>query len=259
MIRSALAASALIAGPASAAADPAKYIRAELIAETIAPGPGSGSLIGIRMTPRSGWHGYWSNAGDSGFAPSVRWTAPKGVTFGPLLHPAPSLLTVSGLTSFVHDGPHVLVARVTVPRSVQPGTKLPISAAVRWAACTATQCVPLRATLKLALTVGDGAPGNDARELRAAVRKLPRAAPVGRMIVGDKFLRLKLPRSLRLDPRRTRFFPDTNGALDVAATRSAQSGGAIVLSAPRRGAVPRTLSGVVGDGRSAYRLTFVRA
>jgi len=258
MMRVALALLVLAAGPATAAADPAKYIRAELIAASAAPRPGSTILVGIRMTPRPGWHGYWSNPGESGFAPSVRWSAPPGVSFGPLLHPAPTLLKVSGMTSFVHESSHVLVARMTVPRTFARGRRIPLSAGVNWAACSATQCVSLRATLKLNLIAGGGGPSAQAGALRAAATKLPRAAPNGKLAVAGKFVRLRLPASLRLDSRRTRFFPYANGAFDTAAGRAVSSAGAIVISAPRRGTSSRSLRGVVSDGRSAYRLTFVR-
>ncbi|MEO7634294.1 MAG: protein-disulfide reductase DsbD domain-containing protein, partial [Sphingomicrobium sp.] len=222
----------MIAGPAGAAADPAKYIRAELIAESAVPRPGSSMVIGIRMIPRSGWHGYWSNPGESGFAPSVRWTAPTGVTVGPLLHPAPSLLKVGGLTSFVHEGPHILLARVSIPRSAARGTNLPLSATVTWAACTATQCVPLRTTLKLDLIAGSGTPGTSAAALRAAVRKLPRPAPQGRMTVAGDRVRLQLPPLLHIDPRQTRFFPETG--VFAGASGATLHNGAIVIDASRR-------------------------
>lgn len=171
-----VAASLLLAAASPAAgADPAKYLPAQLIVESMRPQPGSTLLVGLKMSPRPGWHGYWSDPGESGFAPRVRWSAPAGVTLGPLLHPAPSVLKVGGLTSFVHRGPHVLLARMTVARAVRHGSSIPLVARVDWAACSATQCVPLHATLKLVLTAGDGAPGPEAATLRAAKRKLPRA------------------------------------------------------------------------------------
>lgn len=258
MMRVALVLLVLAAGPATSAANPAKYIRADLIAASAAPRAGSTILVGIRMTPRPGWHGYWSNPGESGFAPSVRWSAPHGVSFGPLLHPAPTLLKVSGLTSFVHESSHVLVVRMTLPRTFARGRRMPVSAAVNWAACSATQCVPLRATLKLNLTVGGGAPSAQSSALQRAARQLPRAAPTGKLAVDGRSIRLRLPTSVRLDPRRTRFFPSSNGSFDTVAGIAATSGRALVISAPLRGPYPRSLSGVVSDGRSAYRLTFVR-
>lgn len=256
-MRISLAALVVVAGPA-AAADPAKYIAAELIAESATPRPGTTVLIGFRMTPKPGWHGYWSNPGESGFAPNSRWKAPTGVTLGPLLHPAPTLLRVSGMSSFVHQGPHVLLARMTIARRIAPGTSLPIVVALNWAACTATQCVPLHATLRLNLTAGDGAKGPNAAALQVAARKLPRPAPAGTFTIVGKTVRLHLPPSIRLDPRRVRFFPDATSAFDAAASRAVIKGQALVISAPLRGALSGTISGVASDGRSACHLTFVR-
>ncbi|MEO8176803.1 MAG: protein-disulfide reductase DsbD domain-containing protein [Sphingomicrobium sp.] len=253
-----LAALALIfVADTASAADPAKYINAELIAESAVPRPGSTILIGIRMTPRPGWHGYWSNPGDSGLAPSVRWTAPAAVTIGPLLHPAPTLLSVGGMSSFVHAGPHVLLAHLNVARSVAPGTAIPATGLVNWAACTASQCVPLHATLTLELIAGDGAKGADAAALQAAARKVPRSAPAGTWASDGKTMRLELPAALRLDLHRARFFPDDNGVFDAAAARVEAKNGAIAISGPQLGANPGTVRGVVSDGRLFYRLAFV--
>ena len=255
----ALAALPLIAlGSASFAADPARYMTAELIAASPTPAPGSSILIGIRMTPRPGWHGYWSNPGDSGIAPTVRWSAPKGVTFGPLLHPAPTLLTADGMSSFVHEGRHVLLSRLAIARSIAAGTAIPITAALSWAACTATQCVPLHATLSLQLTAGDGARGPDWRELNAAAAKLPRQAPGGSFVVEGRSLRLLVPGSLKLDPSTVHLFADEPGVFHTAVARAAGIGGVISITAPAPESVPPSISGVLSDGRNSYRLSFDR-
>jgi len=237
---------------AAARADPARYMDAQLVAGTLSPKPGSTVLVGFRFTPKPGWHGYWSNPGDSGIAPTVRWTAPEGVSFGRLLHPAPTLISADGVSSFVHDGPHVLLSRMTVGRSIAPGTPIPVKADLSWAACTATQCVPLRATFTLDLVVGDGRNGANAAVLQAAARKLPRAVTAGTFVVEDSRLRLQLPESLSLNASATRFFPDESGHFDAAA----QTSGKGVISVPMRVKAPGSLSGVVSDGRRSYRLTF---
>ena len=36
----------------------------------------------------------------------IKWEATPGLRFGPLLHPAPTLLKVAGITSYVHAGEH---------------------------------------------------------------------------------------------------------------------------------------------------------
>jgi DsbC/DsbD-like thiol-disulfide interchange protein len=245
------------ASGAAARTDPARYMDAKLLAETAAPKPGGTTLVGFRFTPKPGWHGYWSNPGDSGIAPTVRWTAPEGVSFGPLLHPAPTLISAGGIDSFVHEGPHVLLSRMTVGRSVAPGTPIAVKADLSWAACTATQCVPLRATFTLDLVAGDGANGRDASLLRAAAGRLPGVATGATFAVEGGRLRLQLPESLHLNARKTRFFPDEGGYFDSSAAQSSQDEGAILISAPFEREVPGSPSGVVSDGRRSYRVKFV--
>ena len=243
---------------AAPAADPARYMTAELIAASATPAPGSSSiLVGIRMIPRPGWHGYWSNPGDSGIAPTVRWSAPKGVTFGPLLHPAPTLLTADGMSSFVHGGRHVLLSRLRIARSVAPGTAIPITAALSWAACTATQCVPLHATLSLQLAAGNGAKGPDWQELNAAAAKLPPRVAGGTFVDDGKSLRLFTP-ALKVDLSAAHFFPDAPGVFQPAAARAERIGGGVQITGPASDEVPRSISGVLSDGNNAYRLSFTR-
>jgi DsbC/DsbD-like thiol-disulfide interchange protein len=258
--RIALAALMLVSGtPLFAAADPARYMSAALIAESLHPAAGSTMLVGFRMSPKPGWHGYWSNPGDSGIAPTVRWSAPEGVKFGPLLHPPPTLIRADGISSYVHNGDHVLLSRMTISRSAAAGAPIPVTAELSWAACTATQCVPLQAKLKLLLTAGDGSKSADWPVLQAAARKLPRPAPAGSFVVEGKSVRLLLPESVELDPRVVRFFPDTGDAWDTAAAHGQRLNGSISISGPVKGSPSQSLSGVVSDGRMAYRLNFLRS
>jgi DsbC/DsbD-like thiol-disulfide interchange protein len=258
-MRLALLALALAAaGGPGLAADPGRYMTAELIAASTAPEPGTTVLIGIRMDPQPGWHGYWSNPGDSGIAPTVRWSAPDGVRFGPLLHPAPILLTADGISSFAHEGRHVLLTRMSLPASIAPGAAVPISARLSWAACTATQCVPLHATLTLQLAAGDGAKGEDWPEIEAALRKLPHQAADGSFTVRGHMLELSIPAGLKLDPASTRFFPDEADAFDTAAGRAVRRGPRFTISAPSDAEPSSAIAGVLADGRTSYRLRFVR-
>jgi len=246
----------LAATPAFATADPARYMPAELVAETLAPKPGSTILVGFRMAPKPGWHGYWSNPGDSGIAPSVEWSAAKGLSFGRLLHPPPTLISADGISSYVHEGAHVLLARMRIGRGGVPGTPLPIEAKLSWAACTATQCVPLHATFSLDLVAGDGTPSADSAALERAERALPKSASAGTFMVEGKTVRLELPASAKLSLRTTRFFPDDNDSFRTAAARVSDDGRAIV--APFGTEPSNTMSGVLTDGRTSYRLAFHR-
>ena len=241
----------------SLAADPARYMTAELVGASPVPAPGSTTLSGIRFSPKPGWDGYWSNPGDSGIAPTVDWDAPAGVSFGPLLHPPPDLLTAAGMTSFVHERRHVLLARMSIAGSIERGTAIPVIAKLSWAACTATQCVPLHATLRLQLVAGDGAKGDSWPELRDAAAKLPQPAPPGDFVRDGQTIRLFVPARLKLNPRSVRFFADRPGLFDTAAAEASFVGGALAISGPAMSRTPDSISGLLSDGRLAYRLRFV--
>ena len=245
----------MIIAPASAASS--RYMDVELVAETLAPRPGTSVLVGLKMNPKPGWHGYWSNAGDSGLAPTVRWTAPRGVEFGRLQHPAPTLLRVAGLTSYVHGGPHVLLARMTVSRTVPSGTPLPIMADINFAVCSDRLCVPQRARLSIQLVAGDGKPDADAIVLKKSLAGQPKPLSAGVFDVEDGLLTLQLPASGRLKPSKTRFFPDENGYFDAARVSVLPTAPVRIVSSVT-GDLPKEISGVVSDGLADFRVRFRR-
>ena len=245
------------AAPAVGGPQPAAYMHVALVAETLAPRPGSSVLVGLKMTPRPGWHGYWSNAGDSGLPPTVRWSAPSGVTFGALQHPAPTLLRVMGLTSYVHAGPHVLIARMAVNSAVSLGTPLPITANVDFAVCSDRLCVPQHVKLTMEMVTGDAKVSPDASLLRRALAHQPKALAPGLFDVGKGRLTLQLPATAHLDASRTRFFPDENGFFDASQARTLPTTPVRIVS-PTTGDLPKALSGVVSDGSTAFRVRFRR-
>lgn len=233
------------------------FVAVRIAAESMAPQPGRIDLIGFEMTPQPGWHGYWSNPGESGIAPTVKWTAPAGVHFGPLLHPAPTLLQSMGLVSYVHAGKHLLLTRMSLDRSIAPGTSLPVTAQLSWAACSDKLCVPEHATLSLQMVAGAGSPSADAAPLRQGFERLPERGGAGTYFIEDGKLLLDLPQSLRLQPASLRFFPDENGYYDPMRAHSSAAA-SLSISSPLKGQPPKLITGVVSDGSSAYRLVFRR-
>lgn len=240
------------AGPGSP-----RFIDVKLVTQTSSPAPGKTVLVGLEMTPQPGWHGYWSNPGENGLAPVVRWTAPSGVRFGPLEHPAPTLLQVAGVTSFVHEGPHTLIVRMSVGPNVRPGTPLPIAADVNFAACSDKLCVPEHVTVKLDLVAGSGVSSIDTERLRRAAAAIPRRAADGTFAVIHGKLLLKVPGALHLDGTRARFFPDTNGYFDPVGAH-VLTDDPLRISSPVHGPLPMQVAGVVSDGSSSYRVDFRR-
>ena len=243
------------AAPAVSAREP--RIEVKLITETAVPRPGQSFLIGLQMTPRPGWHGYWSNPGGSGLAPVGKWTAPSSVHFGLLQHPPPTLLRAMGVTSYVHAGPHILVARVRIDPSVRAGTTVPIVADLNWAACSDKLCVPEKARVDLSLKMGKGTPSAESGLLRRALAKVPKVVPGGSYIVHNKQIVLQLPVAARLKSDRARFFPDENGYWDASAAW-ALPGTTARIFGPPIGRPPERITGVVSDGLSAYRVALRR-
>lgn len=236
------------------------HVSVALLSSTASPRPGQTILVGFRMMPKAGWHTYWSNPGESGLPASVRWRARHGLQFGTLLHPGPTILAVSGMTSYVHAGEHVLLSRVRVSSALKGGTLLPIRARLSWATCSDSLCVPQKADFELRLVVGDGAPSSAARLLKIAEGRVPRMLGQGRFAVQHNHLRLILPTIVRIDPRRARFFPDENEILSASPVRIRVARSRTEVIARRTGrSIPRRINGVLSDGRNEYRLSFSRA
>src|SRR3546814_8068418 len=106
---------------APGAAQGTAHIDAAILARSNSPKPGTTTRIAVRMVPRPGWHGYWINPGDSGLSVEAKWTAPDGVTVGELRHPAPALLELVGLASYVHKGAFTLLTDLKLDGDIAPG------------------------------------------------------------------------------------------------------------------------------------------
>jgi DsbC/DsbD-like thiol-disulfide interchange protein len=149
------------------------HIQPRVIAESSAPAAGSTVSIAIVMRTEKGWHGYWSNPGEAGLAPRLKWTLPKGVAAGAPAFPVPQTLTVAGLMNYVFESDHALIVPFTIPAGLAKGTALPIRLDAEWLACTDEVCVPEKGAFDLTLTVGDGTRDAAAR-FDAFRQKLPR-------------------------------------------------------------------------------------
>jgi DsbC/DsbD-like thiol-disulfide interchange protein/cytochrome c biogenesis protein CcdA len=103
--------------------------------------------LGLKFSLKPGWHIYWSNPGDAGYAPTLKPQAPT--TFGPLRFPAPSLLLQGPVAAYVLSG-HVLLAFT----AHQVGTS--VQAEANWLVCS-NICVPEHTHFSLTLTGGPSA------------------------------------------------------------------------------------------------------
>lgn len=248
---------AVLGTSSTACANP--HAQVSLLSETDHPRAGSTFLIGIRIVPAPGWHSYWSNPGDSGIAPTIKWEAAPGVRFGPLLHPAPTLLKVAGITSYVHSGEHILLAHVRADPTLKRGTLLPIGGQLIWATCSESLCVLERTALSLNLKVGDGIANASASGLRLAVKRLPHRLTEGAFRIRGGVLRLDVPKAAQVDSSQALFFPSASGLFSGSALHLRVTQGKAQLVGRTLGRTPLHITGVLTDGKNSYALSFRRA
>ena len=249
-----IAAGVVLGAPSMAHANP--HAEVSLLSETDQSRPGTTFLVGIRIVPAPGWHSYWSNPGDSGIAPTIQWKATPGLRFGPLLHPAPTLLKVAGINSYVHSGEHLLLVRVRTDPTLKRETSLPIQARLIWATCSDTLCVPERATLNLNLRVGDGVANSSANDLRLAVRQLPRKLAQGVFRTCGGIVRMEVPKAANVDPAQAIFFPSSNGMVAASTLRVHIDRGKTEIVGRIIDNTALRISGVLTDGKRSYALSF---
>ena len=133
-----------------------------LVAETARAPAGAEVALALVLTPHRGWHGYWANPGEAGFPPTFTWTLPKAAIATPPDYPVPQTLIVAGLANYVFEGQHALLFRLKLPKTLAPGTAVPLALDAKYLVCTEEVCVPEHQTFTRTLFIGD-ATARDAR------------------------------------------------------------------------------------------------
>ena len=239
----------LVAAPALAQLPPRQNaIVPELIVERAAT-PGGEVELAILMRTTPGWHGYWLNPGDAGLPMTVEWTLPPGWSVGPMRYPVPVKLLVAGIVNHVYEKDYAVLLRLKAPAGI---TGLhPISAKMRWLACTDKVCVPESGAVSLSvLTGGLALPDSRFNEWRRALPR-PLATPARFALSGDK-LRLAIPLPASASIGEPYFFSAEDGPIDYAAPQNfTRSGDMLIAEMTRRRGQPASISGVLalGDGR----------
>ncbi|MGX7705860.1 protein-disulfide reductase DsbD family protein [Methylobacterium sp. Gmos1] len=208
---------------------PSKYadlVRAELVTQEGAVGPGATLTAGVRLTMKPGWHVYWRNPGDSGLPPEIAWTLPAGFSAGSVAWPAPERIPVGDLMNFGYEGEVLLTVPVTAPDSLGAGP-VPLKAKVSYLVCE-RECVPGEATLSTSLPVAPAgtSPRPDPRHagLFAQGReRLPVPAPWPVRMVQDGATPVLTIDAPGLKARDVAFFPYSETALEHAAEQVATS------------------------------------
>jgi DsbC/DsbD-like thiol-disulfide interchange protein len=132
--------------------------------------------LGVEILLAPGWHVYWKNSGDAGYAPKLDLAATPSIAGVLLLFPAPHRFELpGGLVSFGYEGEVIYPVAGGVRRtSTEP---FAVRGRLDYLIC-ATECVPYTADLRLDLPdaaaagAADGT-GGDAERLERWRQRLP--------------------------------------------------------------------------------------
>lgn len=242
-----------VLAPMSARAqDTADLVKVELLAELAGIVPGEPFTVGIKLSMKPHWHTYWRNPGDSGEPTKVTWKLPPGFVASELEWPAPSLIRVGPAASFGYEGETILLARLTPPRDLRPGTSVDLAADIAYLVCEKI-CIPGEASVSVLLPVSEsGAPSQTNAVFEAARSMLPQPSPWSATFgVDAKAITLFLrARDLRGDAiRSATFFPYDNTLIDNAARQALRVDGRTTQVSIERSQIakstPQRLDGVL--------------
>ena len=167
-------------------------VKARLVSEVAAVGPGQSFWVALELDIRDGWHTYWRNPGDSGEPTRLTWQLPPGFTAGDIVWTTPHRFEIAPLVNYGYAKHAVHLVQVTAPKDLKAGTPVALSAKASWLVCSDV-CIPEDANLQLTVPAGAQAGGVDpaaAALFGAARSELPSAQPAATSarIQGDKLV-----------------------------------------------------------------------
>ncbi|HEU5046931.1 MAG TPA: protein-disulfide reductase DsbD domain-containing protein [Rickettsiales bacterium] len=232
---------------------PASHTEGALVssADTIHAGQKFTVALHLKMQP--GWHTYWKNPGDSGMAPELNWTLPKGFTAGEPQFPAPTRMEEAGMVDYGYNDEAWLLVPMTAPQILSANTIAIFMLKARWLVCKDV-CIPDSGSFSLSLPetpVMEDVPGKDAQIIADVARTIPvpyEGEPL-QYSVQDKQVHIRVP----LQGTETgavdsaQFLPETQGFIPNNAPQQVDiAGGAVSFSiAAEKGTLPEDVRGLV--------------
>ena len=157
------------------------HAKIALLTENGALKPGQAASIGLFFDLEQGWHIYWINPGDSGEAPRIQWSLPKGFRAGEIRWPVPVRLVTGSVIDYGYQGRVLLSLPLQVPADYNPATTTKLAADVKYLICREV-CIPAKAHAELVLPAAKGATPDAAATSRLfddARARLPKPLPAG--------------------------------------------------------------------------------
>jgi len=195
----------------------------ELVSEVTSLQPGESFWIALRMKMDPGWHVYWRNPGDSGYAPKLDWQLPIGFEAGPIQWPYPEGIEIPPLISYGYEKEVFLLTEIKTPNNLIAGTTVILKAQVKWLACK-IECVPGLGELNLSLLVANYQPSYHPiyrQQFELTRTRIPQkynpfqfeAVKVGK----DYVIEVLAPVNVRQNISNMQFFPYTDDVIEHSA------------------------------------------
>lgn len=204
------------------------HAKIALLTEGNALKPGQTASIGLFFDLDQGWHIYWINPGDSGEAPRIQWSLPKGFRAGEIRWPVPVRLVTGSVIDYGYQGRVLLSLPLQVPADYKPGATTKLAADVKYLICREV-CIPAKAHAELVLPPAKGATPDAAATSRLfddARSRLPRPLPAGaKAQVRDDGKNLVLSIEMASPEPKASFFPLEEDQLDNDVAQSVTSSG----------------------------------
>ncbi len=135
---------------------------------------GDATALGLEFELQPGWHVYWKNSGDAGYAPRLDFSATPAIQNARLLFPAPRRFDLAaGMVSFGYERAVLYPIAATVAATA--GGPRAVRARLDYLVCR-EECVPHQAELALELPAKTVAGDPESARLAAARAALPLAA-----------------------------------------------------------------------------------
>jgi thiol:disulfide interchange protein len=198
-------------------------VKARLVSEVSAVGPGQVFWVALELDIRDGWHTYWRNPGDSGQATNLKWELPPGFTAGDIVWTTPHRFEIAPLVNYGYAKHAVHLVQITAPKDLKAGTPTTLAAKAGWLVCSDV-CIPESADLQLKLPQSAQAGSLDpavSSLFTAARSELPTTQPAvtSARIQGDQLI-ITLSRewgAILSQIKTLAFFPYDEGSIEYAA------------------------------------------
>ncbi len=212
-------------------------VKARLVSEVAALGPGQSAWVILELDIRDGWHTYWRNPGDSGEATTLAWALPPGFTAGGIVWTTPHRFDVPPLVNYGYGKKALHLVQITAPKDLKVGSPVTLAAKASWLVCSDV-CIPEDVQLSVnvpTLAQAGGIDPKDAGLFTEARGELPSDAPAATSasIQGDQLIvSLGKEWGATLSQIKTlAFFPYDEGAIEYAAPQVlSRSADAVQLS-----------------------------